>query len=66
MMHNAPTQRQEEYAKYLAKRMCEDLPKEYTRTAYSDFISRWKPVVKAEDDGMNEPNAWQLQYMLRR
>jgi len=61
-MSDAPTQKQEEYAKYLAKRVCEDLPKEYTKTAYSDFISRWKPVVKAEDDAMNEPSAWQLQY----
>jgi len=61
-MSEAPTQKQEEYAKYLAQRVCKDLPKEYTKTAYSDFISRWKPVVKAEDDAMNEPSAWQLQY----
>ena len=63
-MNNAPTQKQVAYAKYLAERMREDLPKEYTKTAYSDFISRWAPVVKAEDDGMNAPStAWQLQYI---
>ena len=61
-MIDTPTQKQEQYAKYLAKRMCQDLPKEYTKTAYSDFIDRWKPVVKAEDDVMNEPNEWQWQY----
>lgn len=61
-MSDAPTQKQEEYAKYLAKRMCEDLPKEYTKTAYSAFISRLKPLVKAEDDVMNEPSEWQWQY----
>ena len=61
-MSNAPTQRQEEYAKDLAKRMGINLPKEYTKTAYSAFISRWAPIVKAEDDGMNEPNEWQWQY----
>ena len=61
-MKDAPTQRQEEYANYLAERMCEDLPKEYTKIAYSAFISRWKPVVKAEDDAMNEPSEWQWQY----
>lgn len=57
-----PTQKQEEYAKYLATRMCQELPKEYTKDAYSAFISRWKPAVKAEDDAMNEPSAWQMQY----
>jgi len=60
--NNAPTQKQEEYAKYLAYRMCQELPKEYTKAAYSEFISHWKPAVKAEDDAMNEPSAWQLQY----
>ncbi len=61
-MSDAPTQKQEEYAKYLAERMCEDLPEEYTKAAYSAFISRWKPIVKAEDDAMNDPSAWQWQY----
>ena len=61
-MNDSPTQKQEEYAKYLAKRMCEDLPKEYTKAAYSAFISRLKPAVKAEDDAMNEPDEWQWQY----
>ena len=58
-----PTQKQIEYAKYLAERMCVELPMEFTKGAYSEFISKWKPVVKHEDDGMNEPNAWQMQYM---
>lgn len=58
-----PTQKQEEYAKYLAKRMCVELPKEYTKQAYSDFISHWKPIVKDEDDGMNQPSKWQLNYL---
>lgn len=57
-----PTDKQIDYAKYLAKRMCVDLPSEYTKEAYSEFISKWKPVVKHEDDAMNEPDAWQLQY----
>ena len=61
MMQN-PTEKQIEYAKYLAKRMCQELPQEYSKKAYSDFISKWKPIVKAEDNGMNEPNGWQLQY----
>ena len=58
-----PTEKQIKYAQYLAKRMCQDLPKEYTKQAYSDFIAKWKPVVMAEDAGMNEPDAWQMQYM---
>jgi len=48
-----PTQKQVEYADYLAKRMCEELPAEYTKQAYSDFISKWKPAVKAEDDAID-------------
>ena len=59
---NEPTQKQVKYANYLAKRMCQDLPSEYTKEAYSEFISKWKSAVKAEDDGMNEPSAWQMQY----
>ena len=51
------------YAKYLAQRMCQELPKEYTKKAYSDFIEKWKPIVKHEDNGMNETNSWQMQYM---
>ena len=55
-----PTQKQIEYAKYLADRMCVELPTEFTKEAYSEFISKWKPIVKHEDDGMNAPNAWQM------
>ena len=58
-----PTEKQVEYAKYLAQRMGVELPKENTKQSYSDFISKWKHVVKHEDDAMNEPNAWQMQYM---
>ncbi len=58
-----PTKRQVEYAKYLAYRMCEDLPKEYTWTAYSEFINRLRPLVKSEDDAMNEPDVWGYNYM---
>ena len=58
-----PTEKQVEYAKYLAKRMCQKLPKEYSKEAYSEFIAKWKPVVRHEDDGMNEPDAWQMAYM---
>lgn len=58
-----PTEKQIKYAKYLAQRMGVELPKENTKQAYSDFISKWKPVVKHEDDGMNEPDVWQMQYM---
>lgn len=53
-----PTDKQIEYAKYLAKRMSVPLPTEYTKQAYSDFITKWKPVVKREDDSMNEPDSW--------
>ena len=58
-----PTEKQVEYAKYLSQRMGVELPKENTKQEYSDFISKWKLVVKHEDDAMNEPNAWQMQYM---
>lgn len=58
-----PTDKQIEYAKYLSKRVCEELPCEYTKEAYSKFIDKWKPVVKHEDDAMNEPDSWQMQYM---
>ena len=58
-----PTKKQIEYAQYLAQRMCQDLPKEYTKQAYSDFISKWKPAVLEEDKAMNEPDVWQIQYI---
>ena len=58
-----PTEKQIAYAGYLAKRMCQELPKEYTKKAYSHFIEKWKPIVKREDDEMNEPDAWQMAYM---
>lgn len=58
-----PTEKQVECAKYLAQRMGVELPKENTKQSYSDFISKWKPAVKHEDDAMNEPNTWQMQYM---
>lgn len=58
-----PTTKQIEYAKYLAERMGVDLPKEVTKAAYSDFIGKWKPVVQHEDEGMNQPDSWQMQYM---
>lgn len=58
-----PTEKQIKYAQYLAKRMCQELPKEYTKQAYYDFISKWKPVVQNEDKAMNKPDAWQMRYM---
>lgn len=57
-----PTIKQVAYVEYLAQRMCQKLPKEYTKKAYSEFIDVWKPIVKHEDNGMNDPNAWQMQY----
>ena len=45
-----PTEKQISYAEYLAKRMCQELPKVYTKKAYSDFIEKWKPIVKHEDE----------------
>ena len=57
-----PTEKQIAYAEYLAERMCQELPSEFTKEAYSEFISKWKPVVKEEDEAMNEPTEWQLQY----
>ena len=59
----APTEKQIEYARYLAQRMSQDLPKDFTKQAYSDFISKWKPAVMAEDAEMNESDARQMQYM---
>ncbi len=58
-----PTEKQIEYSKYLAQRMCQELPKEFTKQAYSDFIAKWKPIVQHEDMRMNEPDDWQMQYM---
>lgn len=58
-----PTEKQIKYAKYLAQRMCQELPKEFTKQAYSEFISKWKPIVKHEDMGMNMPSTWQMQYI---
>lgn len=44
---------QVEYAKYLAERLGQpELPKEVMKQAYSDFISWFKPMVKAEDDAI--------------
>lgn len=60
---HGPTAKQMEYAQYLAERMCVDLPADCTKEAYSDFISKWKPVVKHEDAAMNEPDVWQMQYL---
>ena len=58
-----PSEKQIKYAQYLAKRMCQEIPKDFTKEAYSDFISKWKPIVQNEDMRMNEPDAWQMQYM---
>lgn len=58
-----PTEKQIKYAQYLAKRMGQEMPKDFTKEAYSYFISKWKPIVQHEDMGMNEPDAWQMQYM---
>lgn len=57
-----PTEKQIKYAKYLAQRMCQELPKDFTKKAYSDFISKWKPAVLEEDKTMNEPSEWQMRY----
>lgn len=57
-----PTEKQISYAAYLAKRMCVELPKQFTKSAYSDFISHWKPLVKQEDDAMNEPSSYRSAY----
>ncbi len=62
-MNLTPTDKQIRYAEYLAQRMCQSLPAEFTKQAYSDFISKWRPAVIAEDAGMNEPDTWQMQYM---
>ena len=57
------TEKQKKYAKYLSERMCVDLPTEDTKEAYSKFIDKWKPAVKAEDEEMNEPDSWQMNYI---
>ena len=58
-----PTAKQIEYANYLANRMGISLPEDHTKDAYSKFIDYWKPVVKHEDDAMNEPSGWALSYL---
>ena len=58
-----PTDKQIKYAGYLAHRMCVPLPTEFTKAAYSEFISKMKPIVKAEDDAMNEPGPWGMAYL---
>lgn len=58
-----PTDKQIKYAGYLAHRMCVPLPSEFTKAAYSEFISKMKPIVKAEDDAMNEPGPWGMAYL---
>lgn len=58
-----PTQKQVEYATYLANRMCIDLPVGFTKETYATFIAKWAPVVRHEDEGMNEPTEWQMRYM---
>lgn len=62
MANNKPTDKQIKYAEYLAKRMCISVPSEFTKSAYFEFIEKWKSAVKHEDDAMNEPSAWQMQY----
>ena len=57
-----PTDKQIQYAKYLSERMCVNLPNDFSKESYSEFISKWKPIVQHEDEGMNEPSAWQMQY----
>lgn len=59
----AATEKQKEYAKYLAQRMRVELPKEKTKQAYSEFISKWRPAVESEDRAMNEQSAWKMQYL---
>ena len=54
-----PTEKQIQYAKYLSERMCEKLPSDFTKEAYSTFISQLKPIVDREDKGMNE-NEWAI------
>lgn len=63
MTREEATEKQIKFAEYLAYRMSIELPHEKTKKAYSEFISKWKPVVQHEDNGMNEPSAWQMQYM---
>lgn len=36
-----PTYRQIEFAEKIAETLCLDLPQDYTKEAYSDFISEW-------------------------
>ena len=36
-----PTKKQISYAENMTKRMCQELPKVYTKKAYSDFIEKW-------------------------
>lgn len=56
-----PTDKQIKYAEYLAHRMCVPLPTIFTKAAYSEFINKMKPIVKTEDDAMNE-STWGLSY----
>lgn len=49
-----PTKEHIEYAQYLAQRMRQDLPKEYTEKAYWDFICKWERPVWVEDEEMKD------------
>ena len=42
---NEPTEKQVKYAKHLSEKAGHPLPQEYTKKAYSEFISKWKPIV---------------------
>lgn len=45
-----PTEKQVAFAKKIAERLDVDLPEEYTRTAYSEFIGEWKDCIGYDRD----------------
>ena len=51
---NEPTEKQVKYAKHLSEKAGHPLPQEYTKKAYSDFISKWKPIVATNNNTMKD------------
>lgn len=51
-----PTEKQIEYAKYLAQRMGVHLSKEFTKQAYSEFISKMREVKEEQEPIFDKPH----------
>ena len=54
-----PTEKQVEYAKYLAQRMGVELPEENTKQAYSDFYNTEYILKDVIFEYWNEGHSWE-------